>query len=66
MKQNVVLTQVDLVVTEENVIDLVWTEENGRPPVSQKDLVVHPLQFAGESWQAKVTLVNIVVSLSFS
>jgi len=38
----------------ENLIDRVWTEGNGRPPNIHKQVVVHPMKFAGESWQDKV------------
>jgi len=39
----------------ENLIDKVWTEDNGRPEPQYKDLVVHDLKYAGESWEEKVT-----------
>jgi len=38
----------------ENLIDLLWTEQNGRPPQILRDIKVHGLQWSGESWQSKV------------
>jgi len=37
-----------------NLIDLVWTEEGGRPPPLVKNLVIQDMRFAGETWQSKV------------
>jgi len=37
-----------------NLIDLIWTEEQGRPPKVYKDIVIHDLKWAGESWEAKI------------
>jgi len=37
-----------------NLIDLIWTEEQGRPPKVYKDIVIHDLNWAGESWEAKI------------
>ena len=45
---------VELRATQENIIDSVWTADNGRPPPSYKDIVVSGLQFAGEDWEDKV------------
>ena len=49
---------VQLTETQENIIDRVWTAENGRPPKSYKDVVVHNIEFAGESWGDKVDRVR--------
>ncbi len=49
---------VQLTETQENIIDMVWTAENGRPPKSYKDVVVHNIEFAGESWGDKVDRVR--------
>merc|ERR1711892_467460 len=34
-------------VTVKNLIDNIWTEENGRPT---QDIVIHPMDYAGEEW----------------
>ena len=46
-----------LVLTDlrENIVDLVWTEEDGRPERKRKSIVTHPLEFAGQKWEEKVT-----------
>jgi len=44
---------VDL-VTVENLIDNVWTEDEGRPPTTFKDIVIHDMKYAGEAWEDKV------------
>ena len=40
----------------ENLIDLVWTEEEGRPEGKRKSVVTHPLEFAGQKWEEKVNV----------
>ena len=45
---------VELRPTLENLIDVVWTADNGRPPPSYKDIVVAGLEFAGVDWEDKV------------
>ena len=39
----------------EDLVDLVWTEEDGRPQRKRKSIVTHPLEFAGQKWEEKVT-----------
>ena len=41
-------------LTTENLIDTVWTEDNGRPKPEYKDIVVHDLEYAGEDWESKI------------
>ena len=45
---------VELRPTGGNIIDLVWTADNGRPPPSYKDIVVLGREFAGVDWEDKV------------
>ena len=40
----------------ENLVDLVWTEEEGRPEGKRKSVVTHPLEFAGQKWEEKVNV----------
>ena len=46
-----------LKVLRENLIDLVWTEQGGRPVRKRKSIVGHPLEYAGRKWEEKVTVV---------
>jgi hypothetical protein len=43
-----------LVSLEQNLIDLVWTEEEGRPKSDPRTIVVHPIEFAGMAFESKV------------
>jgi len=45
-------------VTVENLIDNIWTEENGRPTQVYKDIVIHPMDYAGEEWEDKIDRVR--------
>lgn len=47
-QDNITLQEID------NLIDRIWTEAGGRPPQVYKDIVVHDLRWAGETWQNKV------------
>jgi len=42
-------------VKMENFVDILWTEANGRPPPVEKEIVVHGVEWAGETWQDKVS-----------
>jgi Xaa-Pro aminopeptidase len=44
-----------LVPVEENLIDKIWED---RPPPSDAPIFVHPLKYAGESWQSKVNRIR--------
>ena len=50
---------VSLVLTDlrENLVDVVWMEEDGgRPERKRKSIVTHPIEFAGQKWEEKVTV----------
>ena len=38
----------------ENIIDNVWTVDNGRPPNIFKNIVIHGLEFSGQQWTEKM------------
>jgi len=42
-------------VSVENFIDQLWTEQTGRPLFIPKTIVVHPLKFAGKSFEDKMS-----------
>ena len=33
---------------ETNLVDQIWTESNGRPPINKEPAFVYPIEYAGE------------------
>ena len=47
---------IELVHWTDNLVDNIWTtEEDGRPEFVAKDIVIHPMEFAGLEWETKLT-----------
>ncbi|TRY63290.1 hypothetical protein TCAL_06265 [Tigriopus californicus] len=45
---------IELVSVPQDLIDQIWTPENGRPPFKARDIVVHPMEFAGKPFEEKI------------
>ncbi|XP_023336292.1 xaa-Pro aminopeptidase 1 [Eurytemora carolleeae] len=52
--ENVLKKEDIQLMKSKNLIDNIWTAENGRPPPAAKEIVVHDVLWAGESWTSKV------------
>lgn len=54
MRETLDQANVTIVSIVENLIDEIWTEENGRPPFIAKTIVPHSIEYAGKVWPEKV------------
>ncbi|KAK6628402.1 hypothetical protein RUM43_002214 [Polyplax serrata] len=49
---------------EENLIDKIWTTQNGRPPMLNEPIFILDLQFAGMDWHEKLQIIRDDMSAS--
>lgn len=49
---------IELIGEPRHLVDEIWTPLEGRPQESNSSIVVHNIEFAGESWQDKVRKVR--------
>ncbi|XP_072145034.1 uncharacterized protein [Dermacentor andersoni] len=58
MEENLHPFGIELVGEPRHLVDEIWTPMEGRPYESNSSIVVHSVEFAGESWQDKVRKVR--------
>jgi len=49
---------IELSAVKNNLVDTIWNTTNGRPRFTPQPIYTHKMEFAGQSWQDKVTAVR--------